>query len=121
MKKSFKEQTNFEQRKAEAERIRKKYPDRIPVIVERAKDTSLPELDKSKYLVPNDITIGQFIYVIRNRIKLKPEKAIYIFINNTIPPTSSLMSRIYNEYMNEDGFLYMQITSENTFGSMPIC
>lgn len=30
---------------------------------------------------------GQFIYVIRKRIKLDPEKAIFIFVNDTIPQT----------------------------------
>ena len=40
-----------------------------------------------RYLVPADLTVGQFIYVIRKRIKLPPERAIFIFVDNVIPPT----------------------------------
>ncbi|KAJ3508865.1 hypothetical protein NMY22_g16480 [Coprinellus aureogranulatus] len=42
-----------EKRKAEAERIRQKYPDRIPVICEKADRTDIPTIDKKKYLVPS--------------------------------------------------------------------
>ena len=40
----FKQEYSFEERKAEGERIREKYPDRIPVIVEKAPNckTNLP-------------------------------------------------------------------------------
>lgn len=31
--------------------------------------------------------MGQFVYVIRKRIKLSPEKAIFIFVKNVLPPT----------------------------------
>lgn len=76
-----------EKRKAEAERIRAKYPDRVPVICEKADRSDIPDIDKKKYLVPADLTVGQFQYVIRKRIKLAPEKALFVFCANTIPPT----------------------------------
>ena len=40
-----------------------------------------------RYLVPGDLTVGQFVYVIRKRIKLTPEKAIFVFVGNVLPPT----------------------------------
>ncbi len=40
-----------------------------------------------RYLVPADLTVGQFVYVIRKRIKLSPERAIFIFIDNKLPPS----------------------------------
>ena len=45
-----------EKRKAEAEKIRRKYDDRIPVIVERAPGSTIADIDKKKYLVPGDLT-----------------------------------------------------------------
>ncbi|KAG4985690.1 hypothetical protein JHK86_033381 [Glycine max] len=105
-----------ERRQAEASRIREKYPDRIPVIVERAEKSDVPEIDKKKYLVPADLTVGQFVYVVRKRIKLSPEKAIFIFVKNILPPTAAMMSAIYEENKDEDGFLYMTYSGENTFG-----
>jgi GABA(A) receptor-associated protein len=113
---SFKEQHPFEKRKNEAQRIRQKYPDRIPVIAEKAPNSDIPDIDKKKYLVPADLTVAQFVYVIRKRIKLQPEKAIFIFVNNTLPPTAALMSRIYAEQKDEDGFLYVTYSGESTFG-----
>lgn len=106
-----------ERRQAEAARIREKYPDRIPVIVERAEKSDVPDIDKKKYLVPADLTVGQFVYVVRKRIKLSPEKAIFIFVKNILPPTAAMMSAIYEENKDEDGFLYMTYSGENTFGT----
>ena len=76
----------IEKRKSEAERIRAKYPDRVPVICEKADRSDIPDIDKKKYLVPADLTVGQFHYVIRKRIQLAPEKALFLFCSNTIPP-----------------------------------
>ncbi|KAA8522236.1 hypothetical protein F0562_012909 [Nyssa sinensis] len=83
----FKQEHDLEKRRAEAARIREKYPDRIPVIVEKAERSDIPNIDKKKYLVPADLTVGQFVYVIRKRIKLSAEKAIFIFVDNVLPPT----------------------------------
>ena len=74
------------------------------VIVEKAEKSDIPDLDKKKYLVPADLTVGQFVYVIRKRIKLSPEKAIFVFVNNVLPPTAALMSSIYDEHKDDDGF-----------------
>mmetsp|Transcript_1329 Transcript_1329/g.2034 ORF Transcript_1329/g.2034 Transcript_1329/m.2034 type:complete len:119 (+) Transcript_1329:126-482(+) len=115
--KSFKDEHPLEKRKAEAERIRAKYPDRVPVICEKADRSDIPDIDKKKYLVPADLTVGQFQYVIRKRIKLAPEKALFVFCSNTIPPTASLMSTVYEEQKDEDGFLYVQYSGESTFGN----
>uniref|UniRef100_A0A453CZZ9 Autophagy-related protein n=2 Tax=Aegilops tauschii subsp. strangulata TaxID=200361 RepID=A0A453CZZ9_AEGTS len=86
-KSSFKLEHPLERRQAEANRIREKYSDRIPVIVEKAGKSDIPDIDKKKYLVPADLTVGQFVYVVRKRIKLSAEKAIFIFVKNTLPPT----------------------------------
>jgi len=36
--------------------------------------------------VPQDITVGKFIYEIRKHMsKLQPEKAIFLFVNDVLP------------------------------------
>ena len=112
---NFKQKYKFESRRAESVRIKEKYPDRIPVIVNVA-DKSKLKLDKQKYLVPNDLTVGQFIYVIRRKISLKPEESLFMFINNTLPMTSQLLSQYYKSNADPDGFLYVVINEESTFG-----
>lgn len=106
----------LETRRKEAKQILLRYPDRIPVIVEKSKNSNLPDLDKHKFLVPRNLTIGQFIYVIRKRIKLDSDQAVFVFINNTLPPTSALLSEIYKEHKDESGFLVVFYSSETTFG-----
>ena len=77
---------------------------------------TFPSSLHAEFLVPSDLTCGQFVYVIRKRIKLSPEKALFIFCNNQLPPTSALMSSIYAEHKDNDGFLYVTYSGENSFG-----
>lgn len=107
-----------EKRKSESTRILQRFKDRLPVICEKVENSDIQEIDKRKYLVPGDLTVGQFVYVIRKRIKLPSEKAIFIFVNDILPPTAALMSTIYEEHKDEDGFLYVLYSGENTFGQV---
>ena len=116
--KSFKEKNEFESRQREAQRILKKYPTRIPVICEkdpRSKD--IPDIDRQKYLVPNDLSVANFMYVIRKRIRIDADKSIFLFVNNKqMPHTALLISSLYEEHADEDGFLYITYAAESTFG-----
>ena len=114
----YKEIIPYKNRKDECDRIRSKYPDRIPVIVERSTNCrELNEIDKKKFLIPADLTVGQFVYVIRRRITLAPEKALFVYINNnTLPATSELLSVVWKNYKDKDGYLYIKYSGENTFG-----
>ena len=49
MTSAFKAQNPLERRKEESARIRTKYPDRCPVIVERAPRSNIADIDKQKY------------------------------------------------------------------------
>jgi len=103
--------------KEDFERITRKYPGRLPVFVFRLRDTTdIPDIPKHKYLVPTDLTVGNFIYMIRKQLKLTPEKALYVFIGHTLPMSSLTMGEVYNMHKSEDGSLRMFYTSENTFG-----
>ena len=99
MKWQYKEEHPFEKRRTEGEKIRRKYPDRVPVIVEKAPKARIGDLDKKKYLVPSDLTVGQFYFLIRKRISLRPEDALFFFVNNVIPPTSATMGSLYQVNM----------------------
>jgi GABA(A) receptor-associated protein len=113
----FKETHSFDARVSESTRMRKKYPERIPVIVEKGPGDKLElVLDKTKYLVPCDLTVGQLMYVVRKRLKLDETKALFFIVQNTMPTTSSLISTVYEEHKDADGYLYVTYSSENTFG-----
>lgn len=114
---SFKS-SSVEDRLKESLRIRNKYPTRIPVIIENHKSSTLKDLDSSKFLVPVEITVGHFLYIIRRRMILSPEECIFIFFGKDCvsPPVSEGMLAIYNKYKDEDGFLYASICNQMTFG-----
>lgn len=100
-----------EQRKKDASKIREKYPQRIPVrldkfwflrfsslvtcfslfiyqvVVERVKKSNIADIDKHKFLVPHDISVAQFIWIIRKRIHLPPERSLFLFVGKVIPQT----------------------------------
>lgn len=115
----FKNKYTFEERKKQVSDVLVKHPDRIPIICERHELTSkqCPEIDKKKYLVPIDLTVGQFLYVIRNRLQISPNKSIFLFINEVIPYTSALLYNYYTNYRDDDGYLYIKYTFEGVFGS----
>jgi len=113
----FRNKTSFEKRKDEASRIKKKYPDRVPVVCERNLKTDIPYIDKTKYLVPKELTVSQFLSIIRKRIKVPSNVAIFLLVDNTIPSTCTDMSTLYDNYQNEDGFLYCVYTGETCFGN----
>lgn len=113
----FKSEFTFEERKKESQRIKSRFGDRVPIVCQRSNTSrDIPIIDKKKYLVPFELTLGQFLYVIRKRIKLSPSKALFIFINDKILPVSSQMYNIYDEHKDEDGFLYITYATEETFG-----
>lgn len=114
---TFKERLNFKERKRQSTSVLEKHPNRIPIIVERdSKCKSIPLIDRCKYLVPQDFSIAQLLYVVRKRIKIKPEVALFFFVNNELVTTSSLLSEIYDKHKDDDLFLYIIYTGSNTFG-----
>jgi len=113
---SYKEMVDFEKRQLESSRILKKHPDRIPVIVEKVRGCKLPDIDKQKFLVPQDMTLGQFMYIIRKRIRLESSEALFVMIQNNLAPTNKPMCELFENLKDDDGFLYIVYTSENTFG-----
>ena len=99
------------------ERILSKYPDRVPVYVNKKENSRVNDIEKHKYLVPKDMTMGNFIYVLRKNIKLKSDQALFVFVNNLIVCNSDLMGEIYNiHHDKDDKFLHVIYSSENTFG-----
>lgn len=115
---SYKSKFTEEERLQESTRIRTKYSDKLPIIVEPAHNCDL-KIPKSKYLVPatGGFTMGEFIYVVRQKLELAPEVAIYLFVGgNCLASSSMMMSDVFEKYVDKDGFLYVTYSFESTFG-----
>lgn len=114
----FERDFTLQQRLNESNKVMSKYPDKIPVIIEKVSSSkSSTELGKNKFLVSRDTTCGKFIYTLRKKLSMKPEEGLYIYINGEIPPSNQLMGDIYEKFKQTDGFLYMFFSLESTFGS----
>ena len=146
----YKHEHSLEQRRFESERIRRRYPDRIPVIVQpflsaataaasssilssslfrsfsssisssssSNGDLALARLENEKFLVPSELSFGQFAYNIRRRLRLRSEHALFFYIGSygKQPVLSSTMELLYNENKDTDGFLYVCYADEKVFG-----
>ena len=57
--------------------ILENHPTKVPMIISKDPNSKLEELKKKKYLVTKDITMGQFIFVMRKYLLLNPTDAIF--------------------------------------------
>lgn len=122
-------------REGELEQIRKKYPERIPIVVTKSaqSDRSTPELKRHKFLVPNYFTFGELIHTVRKWLAVTPEKSIFLFIvpvdkkTEFMPSPSMLLVELHDTHRHRNGVLYVVYAAENTFGgeqdvpSIPLC
>lgn len=110
--KEFKNQ-KLEFRIQTSDKILLKYKERVPIIADCKAGISI---DKNKYIVPRDLTIGQFLYILKKRINIEPTQSIFLICNNILLINTETIASIYNKFKDEDGFLYICISLENTFG-----
>lgn len=68
--------------------------------------------------MPNDLTAYKFSYIIRKRIKMPEKDCLYFFVNGRfVLKGDTLMSQVYAEKRDPDGFLYITYTDENALGA----
>lgn len=105
--------------------LRYKYPDHVPIcLIRDEKQPETPKLDRYKFLISKDMTVGHFMHVIRKRMSMKSDKALYILVQKDpsnpndaiLPPASRVMSDLYDEMRAHDGILYATYALEATYG-----
>jgi GABA(A) receptor-associated protein len=112
---SYSSEKSLEERQIESDKVMKRFPERIPIIVEPAiKD--IMEIDKKKYMVSKEMTLGQFIFIVRKRLKVDSSTALFFTVGGELMTGCLDLGSIYDKNKNEDNFLYIKYTTENTFG-----
>ncbi len=108
-------------RKEECQHILNQFPEKIPIICEKdPKCRDLQDIDKTKFLVSNDLSVAQFHFMIRKKLNIQEDKSsFYLLVNGDFAISGdSLLSDIYQKHKNpEDGFLYMLYTSTLVWGN----
>ena len=105
---------------AESGRMVAKFPDRIPIIV-TSKDKKLSNLlSKNKFLCPKYISASMLLINIRKYINIDSTKALFMFCDKKLICGTEIMISVYEKYISKkndnDKYLYIEISSENTFG-----
>lgn len=113
----------FEERLEIVNKLKDKYPDKIPLMISDDKSKKIV-----KFLVPPDLTLMNILMLLRRRVKLEPHESVYIFANayknksdNKVKDlilcsTVESIASIYGRFKDEDGMLYLSYCKENTFG-----
>jgi len=132
----YKDETPLCDRKASAERLRKKHPGHVPVVMEPSAarkrteeepDRSQQQSHRCKFMVPAEYTVAHLVYMLRRRLQektadrpwLERHQAVFVFLADThvLPPTSATLGGLDDEYRDaEDGMLYLCYAKEHTFG-----
>jgi microtubule-associated protein 1 light chain len=94
-----------------------KYPDKIPVVLKITNENKI-KMEQKKFLIPNDLTLTEFMFTIRRRMTLNSTQAFFIYFNDKyMERQTETMQNIYNKYQSpDDKILYVTISAENTFG-----
>jgi hypothetical protein len=98
------------------EEILSVHTDKIPVLLNKNKRSNITELNKEKYLVNKDMSMAQFTYKIRERLKLKAYEALFFHCEGHIISGQVTMSELYHKHKNQDEILYILYSSEEVFG-----
>jgi hypothetical protein len=106
---------SFERRKELSAQLRSKFPDHYPIIVEKATHAKF-DLVKSRFLCPSDMTFAKFLGELRPNTTIAPTEALFMFIGDTFVPIMATVGYLYEKNVNPDGFLYITLNTENSFG-----
>ena len=134
--------SEFTRKKVEL--LLKKYPDRLPIIISSS-SIKIKNTHK-RFIVPYDMTISQFMILLRQKIALGETEAIFIFIkpskNESESPApiesesepkqeteikytsgkdilvspTTSIITLYNQYKDENLVLNLYFEKENVFG-----
>lgn len=113
----FRSENDLNHRKLLSQKILSKFPNCIPLIIGVAKNSRFPELSRYKYLVPKELTISKLLLSVRMEISMDPHSALFLMVNNRICIPSSVIGELYQQFKDQDGFLFVTVCKESVFGS----
>jgi GABA(A) receptor-associated protein len=87
-----------------------KYPDKKPLIFHNENE------DDVKMMADQNMSFAELVYNFRKKKELKPEQALFFFIDSKLLPNHLTVSQIHELYQSRDGFVYVNFYYENTFG-----
>jgi tetratricopeptide (TPR) repeat protein len=95
--------------------VQQKYPDRVPVFIEREQYSNFAEPKRQKLLVPKQMTVKAFERQLRQVADISARCEVYLFSKSDYLLSQDMdysMEDIYELHASEDGYLYV-IYSDN--------
>ena len=114
----FKTNNSLEKRIKQYEKLKQEHPTKVPIILEKSLNCNLNQIIKSKYILSNDLTIAEFIFIIKEKLELEPERALFFLANGKYSISgNAILGDVYDRYKDkEDGFLYITYSEEVIYG-----
>ncbi len=108
----YKNKFSYKERQKTSAEILEKYNNRKPIIIYYDEKQI-----NYKFLMLDSHTVSILLINLKKRLELNKEDSIFLFINKSIIPcpTDSIFN-LYNKHKDDDGYLYIDVTKENTFG-----
>ena len=107
---------SLKERKNTYKKINEKYPNKIPIICEKHPKSKLNKIEKTRFLINNEMTLNEFKLLIEKYFFDKSE--IYIFINDKFIHANLPMKELYNKYKDDDdNFLYCFYSETDDFST----
>jgi hypothetical protein len=113
------ENVTLEKRLHRARYFKQEYPDSVPVFVQYDNNKQI-----HRYLVPRNNTFGHLLIAFRKKHSLTSAvgliSLVEVSIDNQVKcyqvSSTHKIGDLADEYLHDDGFLYINITTENIFG-----
>ncbi|CAD8094250.1 unnamed protein product [Paramecium primaurelia] len=115
---TYKDSHTLEERKKRVQEQLAKYPEMIPIIVEKIPGCKLPQLQKVKFLVNSSFSFNEFKNTIKKKLNLDEKTStLFMYCGKSLMNEHDKLRNIYDQYKDpDDGFLYLQYADAETFG-----
>ena len=89
---------------------------RLPIICELHKRSSLDVKNDLKFLTHEKMTLRNFQGSIRKKLNFNEDVVLFFYNAKTVLKNDQTIGELYRNFANEDGFLYLQFSEINALG-----
>ncbi len=113
----FKRSYTLEERCKVSSRLLGKFPEFVPVITDYIGLVNDPQKKlEHKHLVPVSSSLISYINRIRKDLAIDSGETLFIFTKNSLIAQNTQVAQLYQSKKDGDGFLYLTVCKENSFG-----
>jgi hypothetical protein len=112
----FKASHSFDERLSDSASVLSKSTRYCPVVIVKAEKCAYNIPDK-KYSVPATATISFLLFKLRKTLYLRKQDGLFLHLGKMALSPSTRVGSLYQDYADEDGTLYLVVTSQDDKGT----